>query len=52
MLRKGQGWQAAEDEQLTFELLSPSHGATWSLTTITSLHPTLTLTLTLTLTHD
>ena len=52
MLRKGQGWQAAEDEQLTFELLSPSHGETSSLTTITSLHPTLTLTLTLTLTHD
>ena len=52
VLRRGQGWQAAEDEQLTFELLSPSHGATWSLTTITSLHPTLTLTLTLTLTHD
>ena len=28
VLRRGQGWQAAEDEQLTFELLSPSHGET------------------------
>ena len=28
VLRNGQGWQAAEDEQLSFELLAPSHGET------------------------
>jgi len=28
VLRNRQGWQAAEDEQLTYELLSPSHGET------------------------